>query len=170
MQSSIDDKADLKAQAAQVDQLDAQLTSLLATDVSWSHMLQDISKTMPGTVWLTSFQGAVTPAAPPAPAPAPTTDDAKASSEPPAAAAPAAPAGIQGQITFAAKGDAYPDVASWIRTVGDTNVMPSLTGLWVTGATAGDTETDSSVGFDSTANLTDAARSNRLEKYQGENQ
>ena len=88
----------------------------------------------------------------------------------PAAAAPAAPAGIQGQITFAAKGDAYPDVASWIRTVGDTNVMPSLTGLWVTGATAGDAETDSSVGFDSTANLTDAARSNRLEKYQGENQ
>ena len=48
--------------------------------------------------------------------------------------------------------------------------MPSLTGLWVTGATAGDTDTDKSVGFDSTANLTDAARSNRLEKYQGENQ
>src|SRR4029079_17797398 len=103
LQSSIDDKADLKAQAAQVDQLDAQVTSLLATDVSWSHMLQDISKTMPGTVWLTSFQGAVTPAAPPAPAPAPTTDDPKASSHPPAAAAPAAPAGNPGQIGFAAK-------------------------------------------------------------------
>jgi type IV pilus assembly protein PilM len=169
LQASIDDKADLKAQAAQVDQLDAQLTSLLATDVSWSHMLQDISKTMPGTVWLTSFQGAVTPPAPEA-APAPATDNANADSETPAPAAPAAPAGIQGQITFAAKGDSYPDVASWIRTVGDTNVLPSLTGLWVTGATAGDTEQDSSVGFDSTANLTDAARSNRLEKYQGENQ
>ena len=85
LQSSIDDKADLKAQAAQVDQLDAQVTSLLATDVSWSHMLQDISKTMPGTVWLTSFQGAVTPAAPLAPAPAPATDT-KADSEMPARA------------------------------------------------------------------------------------
>ena len=61
LQASIDEKADLKAQAAQVDQLDAQLTSLLATDVSWSHMLQDISKTMPGTVWLTSFQGGSRP-------------------------------------------------------------------------------------------------------------
>ncbi|MGH8977232.1 MAG: type IV pilus assembly protein PilM, partial [Acidimicrobiia bacterium] len=162
LQASIDEKADLKAQAAQVEAIDAQLTSLLATDVSWSRMLQDISKTMPGTVWLTSFSGQVTAPPPVAPAaPAPEADAEGEAESTPAPAAPVVPQGLQGDVTFEANGVTYPDVASWIRTVGDPNVYPALTGLWVTTATAADGETDATVGFSSTAKLTDAARSSR---------
>ena len=49
LHASIAAKADIAAAKAQVDSLDAQMTTLLENDVSWSHMIQDVSQTMPGT-------------------------------------------------------------------------------------------------------------------------
>ena len=43
----------------QIETLAAQTQSLLATDVSWSSVLQALSRTIPSDVWLTSFQSTV---------------------------------------------------------------------------------------------------------------
>ena len=139
LQASIDSKADLKAAAAEVETLDAKVASLLKNDVSWSHMLQGVAKTMPANVWLTSFQGQVTIPAPAAAA-APTPDTSNGESADSASTAPApaptAPAGLQGQVTFAAKSTSFVDIASWLKSIGDPTIFPSLQGLWVSSATA----------------------------------
>ena len=52
--------------------------------------------------------------------------------------------------------------------VGDPKVFPTLTGMWVGTATpAVDGNAGPIVSFSSTADLTDSARSHRLEKFQG---
>jgi hypothetical protein len=144
------------------------MISLLATDVSWSHMLQDISKTMPTNVWLTSFQGQVTAPVPaePAPAPAEGTDDSSdTTTAPPAPVTPT----LTGTVTVAASAVSYPDVASWLRQLGDPVAFPAFTNTWVSSATAEDSEGEGAVvTFGSSATLTEAARSNRLAQFEGD--
>jgi type IV pilus assembly protein PilM len=172
MRDEIASKADLTNAKAEADALDAQVTSLLTNDVSWPHMLQDVSRTMPAGVWLTSFQGGVTAPDPVAAAPAPSadsgsSDESTTTTTAPAQSAPAAavPAGLQGTVTFAASANSYVDVSAWLRGVGDPKTFPAFTGVWVSSATKADTETGSSITFASNGALTDAARSHRLEKF-----
>ncbi len=175
LQADINSKADIQAAAEEVDSLNAQVATLLKNDVSWSHELQEISKTMPAGTWLDTFQGAVTQPVPVAPTPAPAEGDSSSSdssssdsSAPPAAEAAPVPTGLQGTITFQVKGHTYTDVSAWLRSVGDPKVFPTLTGLWVGTATAAvDANAGPIVSFSSTADLTDSARSHRLEKFQG---
>jgi type IV pilus assembly protein PilM len=171
LQSSIDSKADIKAAAAEVDVLDAKVASLLKNDVSWSHVLQGVAKTMPANVWLTSFQGQVTVPAPVAPTvAAPDTSNSGSSDSASAApqAAPAVPAGLQGKVTFAGKSTSFVDIAAWLKSIGDPKIFPTLQGVWVSSATASAvTDGPQTVDFASAGELTDAARSNRLTKFQG---
>jgi type IV pilus assembly protein PilM len=166
----------------EVDALQAQLTTLLSTDVSWSRMLQGVGKTIPDNVWLTSFQGtsvvaSPTPATTPPTTPTESTgsesapaDDSATAASTAAAATPAPPAGINGQVTFEARGLDFPDVSIWLKNLGDPAQFPSLAGLWVSTAARADVESQEVVNFTSSAQLTDAARSDRLERFeQGEN-
>ena len=61
LQLQIGDLQSAQAKQEQLDSLRLQITGLLGADVSWSRMLQDIARTIPNDVWLTSFQGTVTP-------------------------------------------------------------------------------------------------------------
>ena len=41
----------------EVDELQGQVETVLATDISWARMLQEIARTIPNDTWLTAFQG-----------------------------------------------------------------------------------------------------------------
>jgi type IV pilus assembly protein PilM len=176
LRSEIAAKNDIQVAKSEVDALDAQMTSLLSTDVSWSHLIQDLSHTMPDKVWLTSFQGQVSAPPPPAAAtPAPSADSTDTSggssttttTAPPAEPTPVVPAGLSGLVTFAASGSSYDDVTAWLRSVGDITKFPAFSDVWVSSATASDDGTKHVVTFSSNGKLTDSARSHRLEKFRG---
>ena len=158
LQSQIGDLSEAQAKQDQLDALSQQIATLVSADVSWSRMLQDIARTIPNDVWLTSFQGQVNPLVP-TQAQTPTT--APGDTTPTTAPAPVL-AGPTGTVNFAAVGLDYPSVSAWLKMIGQ---MPSLTELWVpniTKATLGDRDV---VNFTSTAQLTPKARSDRLERY-----
>ena len=64
LQAEIAKLADAQTTQTQVETLRTQVQTLLATDVSWSRMLQEIARTIPSDTWLTAFQGSSTPPAP----------------------------------------------------------------------------------------------------------
>jgi type IV pilus assembly protein PilM len=153
-----------------------QVESVLATDVSWAHMLDTLAKTMPSNTWLTGFDGAITPPAartvnPTAPSPAQNTS----------AAVPAATTGTAGTtskastasapigtVTFMASGDDYRSVSAWLDMLAKN---PAFARVFVPNAAlAGGEESGSSgvVSFSSTASITGSARSTgRVEHYEG---
>ena len=167
--------ADVAQRQVEIETLSAQTQTLLATDVSWSSMLQAISRTIPNDVWLTSFQGSVTapaPAAPVTPA-APATAEAPAATEAPAAVAPTTSA-LTGTVNFGGIGFGYDSVAAWIQRIGTD--IPSFTALWVdnatkeaptstSGSTSGAGTGRQQVTFSSTATITEAAKSDRAEDF-----
>lgn len=177
--SSIATKQAAQQQKAQLDGLRTQVRDLLETDVSWARMLNDISGTMPESVWLTSFQGQLTaPAEPVATAPATgattdtttdTTSETTSETTVPAGAGTAgttgtvAAGGITGQVSFEASGNTVPDVARWIDTI---STLPAFSQLWVSNAAVTTLADQDVVGFSSKAVLTDAARSNRLAQFE----
>jgi type IV pilus assembly protein PilM len=175
LQSEIAAKAPIQEAQQELEGIEAQLSGLLETDVSWSHMLQDVAKTMPNGVWLTSFQAQITPATPAVTSQATDADsDSDADSEesadePVAPVVPVTPT-LSGTVTISAKGNGYPDVASWMRQLGDTTLFPAFADTWVANAAVAQDEGGSSVEFSSSATLTEAARSNRLEKLEGSTQ
>jgi type IV pilus assembly protein PilM len=174
IQTKIDALADVGQRQSQIEAMSAEAQALLATDVSWSSMLQAISRTIPSDVWLTSFQGTATSAAPTAPAaPAPTTPSTGGSTDTttaPAAAAPAPAVGPSGTVNFAGSGRDFDSIAKWIQRIGSD--IPSFSDLWVPNASKSEsspsgssTSTQSSVTFSSTANITAAAKSKRDEDF-----
>ncbi len=167
LQSKIDDLADVSKNQTEIETRSAETQALLASDVTWSTVLQAISRTIPSDVWLTSFQatnsGGGAAAAGAAGTPAPTTT------------------GVSGSVNFAAIGLDFDAVASWIQRIGTD--IPYFADLWVpqasrassSGTDSGSTATGSTgsvttaqngnVTFSSTATLTDKAKSNRSEQY-----
>ncbi len=80
----------------------------------------------------------------------------------------AAPSAVSGTVTFGLVGSDYPSVASWIENLSkDPSLDPDS--IWVSTVAATATGAEGSAGtavtFSSTAKLTDAARSNRLDTY-----
>jgi type IV pilus assembly protein PilM len=146
LQQQIAALSDAQQKQADLEASQAQLTSLLAGDVSWSVMLQEIARTIPNDVWLTSFSGAVQPGTTGAPT------------------EPGAPAALSGTVDFNATGLEFPSVASWIQRMSE---IPSFTDLWVPSATSSDFEGREVVTFTSTAVLTDEAQSDRAEELVG---
>jgi type IV pilus assembly protein PilM len=165
LQTKIGQLADAQAKQQQLDALRAQITGLLSTDVSWSRMLQDIARTIPNDVWLTSFQGTVTPAAqssstPPATAQSTSTTGSGGTTT---TTVPVATAGdLSGTVNFSAVGTDYPAVAAWLKMIAE---LPSLSDLWVPNISEATLGSQGIVDFSSTANLTPSARSDRLERY-----
>ncbi|HEY1741502.1 MAG TPA: cell division protein FtsA, partial [Acidimicrobiia bacterium] len=136
-----------------IDALDAQVANLLSTDVSWSSVLNEIARTMPDSVWLTSFEGTTAASTTGTGASTPTTTPTTGV---PGSVAP--PPTVQGSVTFQATGLDFTAVADWIKRVGD---LPEFNNLWVPSAqksTLGDRDV---VTFTSSAGLTDKARSDR---------
>lgn len=98
LQAQIADLADAQAKQATLETAQAQINAVLATDVSWSRMLQEISRAIPNDVWLESFDGAVTPDA--------TT--------------------ITGPVSFGANGLEYPSAAAWLTRVAEIPSLTDL--------------------------------------------
>ena len=115
LQTQIGQLADAQAKQQQLDALRTQISGLLGTDVSWSRMLQDIARTIPNDVWLTSFQGTVTAATPAAAAPPVTTSDVgKHDASTTTTTVPAVTTSeLAGTVNFSAVGLDYPSVAAW---------------------------------------------------------
>lgn len=113
-----------------------QVSAVLAGEVSWSQVLQDVARTIPGDVWLTSFTGAV--AAP--------------------GIAPAEGAEV-GTASFGAVGLNFPSAAAWLLRMSQ---IPYLEGFWVPSIvqpSAGGTVT-----FDSSVKLRTGAGSDRADR------
>jgi type IV pilus assembly protein PilM len=166
----------------QVESLRGQVVEQLTTDISWARMLQEIARTIPNDTWLTAFQGtssvtesggtSASSAVPPTTATTATTSGSSTDSTsptttpgaPPTTAGPA-PAGT---VSFTVVGLDFPSVTAWIQRIG--NQIPSFTNLWVPsasrGAASGASTSRDLVNFTSTAGITSAARSDRLEKAQ----
>lgn len=166
LQAQIGQLADAQAKQDQLDALRGQITGLVGADVSWSRMLQDIARTIPNDVWLTAFQGSVTPPvilqqAPPTTVPGAPTTTASAT---PTTVAPPTAAELTGTVNFTAVGLDYPSVAAWLKMIAQ---LPSLSDLWVPNVTQATLGSSNIVNFTSTATLTPNARSNRLERYRG---
>lgn len=165
LQSEIAKLADVQQRQTDIETLSAQTQQLLSTDVSWSSVLQRISRTIPPDVWLTSFQSTVSgtggTAAPAAPAPAPTTGGTSTT--------------VIGTANFSANGTSFDAVAAWIQRIGSDD--PDFSDLWVPSASKSDSASGSSSGsvstspsgtvtFSSTANLTSNALSDRAKQFQ----
>lgn len=160
LQAQIGQLADAQAKQDRLDALSQQISTLVAADVSWSRMLQDIARTIPNDVWLTSFQGAVTPTVPEAVPSTPTL----APGETPTTPTTSPPAELAGTVNFSAVGLDYPSVAAWLKMISQ---LPSLSDLWVPNITKATLGSRDVVNFTSTAALTPKARSDRLERYRG---
>lgn len=160
LRTQIASLSDAQKTQAEIDALKGQVDTLLATDVSWYRMLQEVARTIPNDTWLTAFQGSAT--APGAPGTA-------ASSTTPATG-PGAGA-TMGTATFTVVGLDFPSVSAWIQRIGTQ--IPSFSNLWVPNATkqgAADATgggTSGLVNFTSNANITDAARSSRTALGEG---
>ena len=159
--------SEAQAKQTQLDAITAQLTSLLSTDVSWSRILQEMAKEIPNDVWLTSLQAAVTQVLPVPGATAGATTPTTGATTPTTAAAatvpPAATGGtISGTVQFSGTALDYPSVAQWLTRIAR---MPSFADLWVPNAAKRALTTRDVVDFQSTAELTPSARSDRLEAF-----
>jgi type IV pilus assembly protein PilM len=174
LQTQINSLAKAREAQQTFERAKTQVESVLATDVSWAHLLETLSQTMPNDTWLTAFDGAITPAnaRPVTPTvPAPNNAQNTSAAVPAAtnaATAPTAPAGAAsaaiGTVTFTASGGDFTSVSAWLDMLAKN---PAFTRVFVPNAAlAGVDSTD--VSFTSTASLTGTARStDRVEHYEG---
>jgi type IV pilus assembly protein PilM len=152
----------------QINALQGDMKTLLASDVAWSKMIRRITAELPPGISLTSFQAASTPPAPVAvapPAAADTTGNTEAGTETtvPPTTVPPAPV-ISGTITFQGKAPDFPTLASWIDAM---SKVPEIADIYVTSAqevTASETGAGG-LTFTATAVPSPAAQSNRLPIY-----
>lgn len=171
--------ADAQTRQREIESLRAQVDQLLTTDVSWARMLQEIARTIPNDVWLTSFQGSLQVGGTrtgraPATGSGTTTTAPSASGTGTATASPDPLAGVTplpsvgGTVTFSATGLSFEAVAAWLQRIGE---IPSFTNLWVSSATRsrggddGAALTREVVTFSSNAELTVAAASDRRDRW-----
>lgn len=122
------------------------LATVMANDIAWSRLLIELSMTIPGDSWLTSFSGtaeaAATGAAPP----------------PPSGAGVSARLGT---VTFAAVTiDDFKGVAKWLTRLSE---LKSLQTIWVPTAAKATIGTRDVINYGSTADLSKDAASGRFQ-------
>ncbi len=110
--------------------------SALSSDVDWGVILNDLARLVPPRLWVETFSGSVAPETIP---------------------------GVVGQVGFSGVGFDFPDVSAWLRAL-DSQQFGGLTGTWVNTISQGVAGTEEVVNFTSTAALTTAALSNRVEQ------
>jgi len=126
---------DINTLDAELDTRAAAIQTALAGDVAWTRFIQEVATVIPGDVWITSFNGA------------------KAAT----AAAEGGPASL-GTATFSLMGFDHTSTARWIMRLGS---LPSLSGLWVPGST----KAAGTVTFNSSAQITSAAQTQRAAEF-----
>jgi len=168
----------------QIVALQSTVSGLLTQDVAWPRLLNEVARTMPNNVWLTTFQGQVTPVAvTPQVIPTPgtsgstaTTTAGSSGSTPTSTASSGAtpsPSGagglfgssssdISGTVTFGANGLDFTSVADWLKRIEE---IAAFDNLWVPQAQKTQIGSTDVVTFQSTADLTDDARSDRAAYY-----
>ncbi len=132
VQREIDELGDLEALRVGFETRVAVVDGILARDVAWGRLLNDLARMIPPRVWLGSFTGAADP--------------------------PDSP--VVGQLTMAGTGFDYTDVASWLRALESSN-FPGVDDTWVSSITLGEIGRVEVVDFSSSTALTDAALSAR---------
>jgi type IV pilus assembly protein PilM len=128
LQAQVDQLQDFTALQTDLRNRQAAAQAVLADDIEWTRLLQDVAVAIPNDVWLTSFAGIK---------------------------------GAPSTATFSAMGFDQTSTARWLLRIGD---LSSFTGLWVPSSTKAPGP-GGLVTFTSSANLTDAARSNRAAEY-----
>ena len=170
LQSEINNLADAQVAQQRLETTKAQVDTVLATDVSWARMLNELSRTIPQDVWLTAFDGSVNPTAPgsagPQVSPTSSTTEKEKSGDSTTTTtqAPVPNAGALGTVTFTANGTDYASVSAWIDRLSE---MPSFTRLFVPNAALVQGSTRDTVQFSSTASVTDKAKSDRQSQFEG---
>lgn len=114
----------------------ARVESVLATDVPWAKLFNDLARVIPDRVWLTSFTGQAV----------------QTESDP----------DVVGQVQVGATAFDYPDASAWLRVI-DSDVWPAVARGWVTSAQASTIGDNPVVDFQSSASLTTASVSTRAE-------
>lgn len=110
------------------------IQSVLATEVAWGRLLNDLARVIPDRVWLSGFTGT-----------------ASVSEENPA---------LFGQVQLNGTAFDYPDTASWLRVL-DSDQWPALGGGWVNSTQVSVIGEVTVVDFNSVASLTRAGLSDR---------
>lgn len=116
-----------------------QLATVLAGDINWGSLLNDVGRVIPDDVWLEGMiAGRTMPD-------------------------PGAEGGlVYGAITLTGKAFTYPDASTWIRTL-DSAEWNAVAGAWVSSVALQDVEGIPVVGFSSSASITEGALSRRSE-------
>jgi len=114
----------------------ARVQQVLASDVPWAKLFNDLARVIPDRMWITSFTGSVQP-----------------DPEDPT---------VVGQIQIGATAFDYPDASAWLRVV-DSDVWPSLARGWVTTASKSSIGDNPVIEFQSSATLTDVSISSRVD-------
>jgi type IV pilus assembly protein PilM len=162
LQAKADSLQEVAQRQLQVEALEGQVQSVLASDVSWATMLHEVAKQMPNDVWLTSFSGTVDrTVVVPVDTGGRGNNTTTTLAEP--GQVPTAPTGaINGTVTVQAVGLDFPAVAGWINGIFG---LIKLDGVWVQSATQSEiADNVSAVQFTSSARLTDEAKSDRAEE------
>lgn len=146
LQSQTARYSDVTAAYAQASAATAMLTQAMGEEVRYSQLLNDLSLSVPETVWLKNVT--FTQGGPAAPA---------------AGAAPVAAAGI-GNVSFTGVGFTHDDVAVWLDSLAGQKIYANPYFASSTEALLGTRKT---VNFTSTATLTPAAYSGRYSKPAG---
>jgi Tfp pilus assembly protein PilN len=114
----------------------SRVESVLASDVPWAKLFNDLARVIPDRVWLTSFSGSV----------------AVDENDP----------DVVGQVQVGATAFDYPDASAWLRVI-DSDVWPAVARGWVTSAQASTIGDNPVIDFQSSASLTTASISSRVE-------
>jgi len=114
----------------------ARVESVLALDIPWAKLFNDLARVIPDRMWLTSFTGTV-----------------ETNGQDPA---------VIGSIDIGATAFDYPDASSWLRVV-DGDIWPAVAEGWVTSASSSTIGENPVVDFQSSASLTTASLSSRVD-------
>jgi type IV pilus assembly protein PilM len=131
----------------ELQQRQAQIQTVLKNDVAWTTVFNDIASAIPSDVWLTAFQGQKTSAAPAAGGPGTATG-----------------ASSIGTANISGSGFDQTSTARWLLRIGD---LREFVGLWVPTSSISGAGANQVATFRSTAQLTDAALSKRVDRYTG---
>jgi len=156
LQRQVDNYAETASQVEETDAVRNQVLIQLSYDVGWSRIMQELSVTTPGDVFLTAFQGTSTAPGSSAPGVAPLAPGTKVT-----------PGVPSGGVTINGAGAGFPSVAAWLQRVTE---VKALSNTWITNAVRTPTPGGDVVVFSAAASLTPDARSNRLAKEQALNE
>lgn len=154
----------------------SRILPVVDSEVSWTTVLDQLSRQIPSSVVLTSLTGQIVQAPAPAPAPAPSKGGKAAPQAPAAPAGLPAPSAVVATLTVTATDPAYTGGADWITQM---DASPAFRNVFITdlsrGAPSGSSGSagssassgsGSTVTFSSTVDVTGAAHTTRLPRFQ----